>query len=179
MITREKYTTSQEERKDLGWMIAGALAVGMLIGVMLACLAFTGEAYAEDEGDRWVICQPDSFVFIRERPRKTAGESGRLELGDRVRTDGKKRDGYIHIIDASTESGDGWVAARYLVGDPPVIETGKARNASGGRAAIRRYPGGKRTGWLKKGAEVTVYAWTAEWCVTSRGFIRSDCLEGE
>ena len=173
------YTTTYESKQDYIWTIIGIIVIGMFIGVALACVAYIGSASAEVDGEMYVICQPDSFLNIRESPKKTARESGRLELGDRIETDGKLKNGYMHIVNASTESGDGWVAVRYLVTDRPEIVTETARNISGGRAAIRKYPGGKRTGWLKKGATVTVYAWTDEWCVTNRGFISSDCLESD
>ena len=121
MNSNNNYNTSDEVRKDYIWMLIGVFVLGVFLGVALACVAYIGSASAETvPEERWAICQPDSYLNIREKPKKTANIGGWLYLGDRVETDGKMQNGYLHIVNASTESGDGWVAARYLMEDKQV-----------------------------------------------------------
>lgn len=174
MTTKENYTTSYESRKDFILMILGIVAIGMFIGVALAAFVMVQTAYADAPGERWAICQPDSYLNIREEPKKNANICGSLFLGDRAETDGKTKDGFIHIINASTESGDGWVAARYMTEIPPKVKTVTGYIEARSRVAVRSQPGGKRTRWMKPGETVTVYCYGSEWTVTNRGFIRSE-----
>ena len=88
-------------------------------GVFMLMVSLFGNAL----GEGWIMCQPDSYVNIRETPGNRGAVIGYLELGDSVETDGQNRNGYTHIIHASTESGEGWVASGYLVQDRPQIET--------------------------------------------------------
>lgn len=167
-------------KRDLLKALLALVELALIVLAVLWVIGLFREAgLAEAPGERWVICQPDSYLTIREKPRKNGKIAGQLYLGDRIETDGKTKNGWLHIINASTEAGDGWVYARYVVDDEPMVVTGRAWVLEGGRVAVRRYPGGKRIRWLKPGQEVTVYAWTAEWCVTNRGFVDSDFLEGE
>lgn len=173
MNPQSNYTTSCRDRKDLIYMICGIISIGVLIGVAIASVIFCSTAYGETE-DRWVICQPDSFLNIREEPTKNANVCGWLFLGDQVQTDGKTNGGFIHIINASTESGDGWVAARYLMETPTKVRTVTGYIEARSRVAVRSQPGGKRTRWAKPGETVTVYCYGSEWTVTNKGFIRSE-----
>jgi hypothetical protein len=177
MNSNNNYNTSDEARKDYIWMLIGVFVLGVFLGVALACVAYIGSASAETvPEERWAICQPDSYLNIREKPKKTANIGGWLYLGDRVETDGKMQNGYLHIVNASTESGDGWVAARYLMEDQPTVETVSGVIDSKGRVAARIQPDGKRNRWMKPGDVITIYAHGSEWTVTNRGFIKSEYI---
>ena len=182
MESMEDYTTSSKVRKDFLCMVIGILVIGIFIGAVLASIVWVSTANGEDSSradrkgteERWALCQPDSYLNIREEPKKGANICGWLYLGDRVETDGKVKNGYLHIIRASTETGDGWVAARYLMEIPPKVQTVTGTIESKSRVAARSQPGGKRNRWMKPGDKVTVYAFGSEWTVTDRGFIRSE-----
>ena len=145
-----------------------------LVGVIVFTVAYVARA-AETE-TRWIICQPDSFVNVRESPSRKGEKGGYLELGDAVETDGVKKNGYLHVI-GITEAGEGWVKAAYAVSDKPVRETFQARISAKGRVAVRETPGGKRTRWLHNGMTLTVYAYSEEWAVTHMGFVQMQYLE--
>lgn len=182
MNSNNNYNTSEDARKAYIWTLIGVFVLGVFLGVALACVAYIGSASAETVTEpRWVLCQPDSYMNIRETPNKHANISGWLFLGDRVETDGKKKNGFLHIVNASTETGDGWVAARYLMEVPPKVQTVCGVIECRGRVAARIQPDGKRSRWMKPGDRVTIYAFGSEWTVTDRGFIRSEyvAISGE
>ena len=128
MDSNEYYTTSEKAKKDYMWMLAGVLAIGIFLGVVLSCVVYS---VASADSDGWIMC--DSYVNVRETPGKNGNELGRLDAGDKIRTDDKVRNGFLHIIDAGTETGDGWVYAGYVVYDEPenagcqMVITGKGR----------------------------------------------------
>lgn len=149
-----------------------AISILIVLTVLFAVLT----AFA-DEGEYFIICNPESYVWVRRSPKKTAEETGRLEIGDKVYADGPRKNGYVHVDGLSTEWGEGWVWKGYLVEDQPVIYNGNGTVASNGRVACRRYVNGSRKGWAKSGTEVRVLAYSDEWAVTSRGFIQTKYLE--
>ena len=131
-----------------------------------------------EEGTKYILCNPkaENHVAIRRSPRKGAEETGRLDCGDRIITDGKVRNGYLHILGV-TENGEGWVHQGYVVDDKPVIEKCMATVAAKGRVKARRYIGGKKNCWLNVGEDVRVFARSDEWAVTSRGYVMTKFLE--
>ena len=153
-------------------------AAGLTL-LILFLLARNGplSAFAE-ESELFIICQPDSFVNVREHPKMRASVSGFLEFGQKVVSDGKKRNGFVHCI-ISNESGEGWVYGGYLVSDQPVIQQSRAQISGEGRVACRRAVNGQRRKWLHNGDAVTVYAYSEEWSVTDEGFIKMRYLEFE
>lgn len=174
MNSGDYYITKFRSRKEFLLTVAGILTIGIFIGVCIASVVWVSSANAEEPGERWAICQPDSFLNIRTEPKKGANICGWLFLGDMAETDGKVKDGYIHIVNAGTESGDGWVAARYMTEIPPKVRTVTGYIEGRSRVAVRNQPGGKRIRWMKPGDTVTVYCYGSEWTVTDRGFIRSE-----
>ena len=48
--------------------------------------------------DVWVLCDPNSFVCVREAPRKTAFAVGGITCGTLLETDGKEKGNFIHVI---------------------------------------------------------------------------------
>lgn len=132
---------------------------------------------AEDDCECWVMCRPESEVLIRKKPDKRAEVTGYAVCGDRFRTDWTEKDGFIHVTDVGNEYGEGWISARYLFGMEPVRIDGPATVRSNGRVAVRKYPGGKRSGWVTDGTVITVYCIAEEWAVTSKGYIQTRYLE--
>lgn len=148
-----------------------------VIAVLWLLIALLSPSLAEHE--YFVICNPDSFVNVRDAPKKGSQITGTLWIGDKVTADGHKRNGYQHVTGLTTESGDGWVYGGYLVADQPQVETVKAWVDAKGRVACRRGVNGERTRWLKSGQELTLYASSAEWSVTDKGFVQTEYILAE
>lgn len=153
-------------------MIKFILIVILLLMVFSFCVA------GAEEYTLFVLCdpKPTNHVAIRRKPKKGAEETGRLECGDRVLTDGRMKNGYIHIL-GMTEDGEGWVHKGYLVDDRPIIEKCNATIAASGRVMSYNRVSGKKLGWIEVCTDVRVYARSEEWAVTSRGYIRTKHLE--
>ena len=151
------------------------IAAMIIVALLLAGTAL-GEGITEAV---YILCQPDSFVNIRAEAVKNADVIGRYELGQEVETDGKRRNGFLHLISLSLEDSDGWINVGFVAWYPVTIETVKATVKARGRVACRRSAGGTRRKWLKNGCEVTVYAHAADWSVTSQGFIQTKFLSWE
>lgn len=171
MNNRNHFITENMKKEDFIWMLTGVLAVGIFIGVVLSCLVLH-EAMADSDG--WIMC--DSYVNIRETPRKNGNELGRLDAGDRIRTDDKVRNGYLHIIDAGTETGDGWVYAGYVIYDEPERKDALMVITGNGRVNARRWVDGPKKARLKPGTVVTVKWLGYDWALTNRGYIRSEYI---
>ena len=146
----------------------------VLILVGLICWA---RAEEEELDPIFVICQPDSYVTIRFSPKKANNECGRADAGDMFLTDWKKKNGFLHVY-GHFEAGEGWIKACYLtIWEPTVYRDGVKTKVRVKQVNCRRSIGGKRRCWLKKGAEVTVYVESEEWCVTNYGYIKTKYLE--
>ena len=168
-------------KRETAWLIAGVLAIGIFLGVALSCVVVIQAAGAEEYPmlyDCWVMCRPGSEVLIREKPGRRAEVVGAVRGGDRLRTDWREKDGWIHVIELANETGEGWIFEGYVVFTEPRETGARMRITGGGRVACRRWIGGKRKAWIRPGQEVTVYQMTGEWAVTNRGFIQSRYLEG-
>lgn len=153
---------------------------GIAIAVIFILLAiiFLAVGIAKADETRFILCdpKPTNHVAVRRSPRKGAEETGRLFCGDEILTDGKTKNGYLHIL-GMTEYGEGWVHTGYVVDDQPVIEICNATVAANGRVMSWRYIGNKKNGWLDVCTEVKVFARSDEWAVTSKGYIRMKYLE--
>ena len=178
MNNQKHYTTQTMSRKDFRFFGWGMFALGAFFGAVIVMIVvlFTSPAYAEDLTERRVICSPNGWVNIREKPKLSSAESGRLYLGDTVTTDGRKQNGFLHIVDVGTEAGEGWVFAAYMTDDELWIdETGATVARKNVR--LRKAPGGEVIRMLRKGERLTVYAWTGLWAVTDKGFVQIEFLE--
>lgn len=145
--------------------------------ILLLTLIFACSTAFADEYKVFIICNPKTPVIVRKTPKKGAAETGRLDFGDDVLTDGRKKNGYLHIIGV-TEAGEGWIFAGNTVTDQPLKLTGaRASIAATGRVMTYRWINGKRNGWVQVCEEVKVYAISEEWAVTNRGYIRTKYLE--
>lgn len=158
--------------------LANVINAILLITTVLAAITACRTAFA-DQNEYYIICNPDSYVHVRKTPKKGGEETGQLYCGDRVVTDGKRKNGYLHCIDLSTEYGEGWVHLGYIVSDQPKIIEGYGIITSNGRVATRRWINGKRSSWIRDGTRVRILAISEEWTLTVRGFIKSEYLEVE
>ena len=147
--------------------------------LFLVLIVGTVSVHAEDDHyiEAWVLCQPDSYINIRSFAKKDAAVAGYLWSGDRIWLDGKSRKGFMHCVGMGIEPGDGWVAKGYIVYSEPREDGHVYRIDSNGRVAARRTVGGTRRRWMRNGDEVTVYMVSGEWCLTSQGFIKTDCID--
>ena len=145
-----------------------------IIAFLLVFAAICGVA---DADGYFVLCKPGSTVNARIRANKKAEVVGWYLCGDYIETDGRTENGFAHAVDVALEVNSAWISKRYLVKDEPITGEWKATVTGKGRVAARRWIGGERSAWLKPGQTVTVYAISAEWCVTNKGYVRTKYLE--
>lgn len=126
----------------------------------------------------YILCQPDSWVNVRVLPKKSGAIIGRYELGQEVETDGKRQNGFIHLVGLSLEEPEGWVHSGFVTDSPVTVHTVKMHVAASGRVACRRSIKGTRRKWLVDGDYLTVYAWSDTWAITNQGFIQKRFLGG-
>lgn len=143
--------------------------------IFLVCLFLVFPAAADPV---YILCQPDSFVNVREFPKKTGNVCGRLELGQEVETDGVKKNGYLHIIGTGFEGIDTWVHAGFVTFYPVSVLTMQTEIVSKGRVACRRSIKGTRRKWLKNGTKTVIFAFADDWAITNQGFIQTRFLGG-
>jgi hypothetical protein len=144
--------------------------------MLLAVITGVSDAVSEDRMV-FILCNPKTPVFVRKSPKKGSAEAGRLDFGDEVWTDGRKKNGYLHVI-GITEAGEGWIFAGNTITDQPEKLTGaRATVAATGRVMTYRWVRGKKNGWVEIGDDVKVYAISEEWAVTNKGYIRMKYLE--
>ena len=154
------------------------LEIVILLAIIFSVIwLYQSVGFSERElTEAYVLCA--DYVNVRQFPNRKGEPLGRFESGDVVYLDGKKKNGYRHIVDTGLES-DGWIFAGYLVYDEPIKTDQSAVIVSKGRLAARKYVKGKRTRWLKPLASVKVYWWSDEWCVTNCGYVQTKYLELE
>lgn len=63
----------------------------------------------------YVLCQPDSFVYVRAFPVKGSEQAGYAELGDALETDGVKKNGFLHV---GGFEGDAWINIGFVTEYP-------------------------------------------------------------
>ena len=164
------------EMKKGGTLKAIIAALAFL--AILAGAFFVGRALAEDVQTVYVMMKTGDYVNVRTGPGKRYQKLGYLETGDDIQTDGKTRNGWLHIVNLNMEAEEGWIYAGYTVDEKPEQLTGESfRIDAPGRVACRKWVNGPRRAWAKKGSTVTVYAIGGEWALTNRGYIRAEYLE--
>lgn len=153
------------------------LLVALLLAFAAVTFAFALD-YSEEHPvtiDCWVLCQPDSYVNVRESARRNSAVIGRAYTGDRFETDGKCRDGFLHVY-CSLEQDEGWIAIGYIVTDEPRPVNELWIVESNGRVACRKTIDGARRCWVVNGSTLTVYWMSDSWAVTDKGFIKSEFI---
>ena len=143
------------------------------LAVLFILAVLTSNAIADEY---YVLCMPKSEVNVRLQPKKSDIVAC-VVFGKIVESNGKKKNGYIHVEDLAAETTSGWIYSGYLVEDEPVQCEFTARIVSNGRVAARKCVDGKIIKWLQDGSEVMVYAICAEWCVTDKGYVRREFVE--
>jgi hypothetical protein len=140
---------------------------------------FLTRAYGEEVGiECWVLCQPDSYVNVRAKPKKTSEEVGYFECGAKILTDGKVKNGYLHIFGFMFEVSEGWIHKGYIVYDEPYFPIFENTTIeSNGRVAARRTVNGEKRCWLKNGQAIKVYMVSDEWSVTNKGFVKTKFID--
>lgn len=161
------------------WIRTALEMAGFALAVIAIILLFRGLGVAEGEYDVYVICKPGDYVNARIRPSKNAEVIGYFETGDRLTTDGTEKNGFIRIVDASLEADVAWISTAFVVEDRPEITERRAMVTSNARLAARKGVGGKVRTWLHNGDEVTVLVISDEWCVTNKGFVKTEFIELE
>lgn len=155
-------------------IIAIVLLVIAALVINIYCLT---HAKADDDIECWVLCQPDSFVNVRMNPKKKSIEIGRLECGDMIYTDGKTKNGFLHVYRLNFELGEGWIHSGYIVySEPHRPYSADVTINSNGRVAARRTINGKRRCWLKDGQDIKVFMVSDEWSVTNKGFVKTEYI---
>lgn len=145
--------------------------------ILLLTAIFAAATGLCDDYEVFVLCNPKTPVNVRISPKKGTQVVGWLDFGDSVWTDGKKRNGFLHVYGVG-EAGEGWLFAGYTVKDEPEkLEKAWANVAASGRVMSYRWIGGKMKKWLKVSQQVRVYAISEEWAYTSKGYVRSKYLE--
>lgn len=143
-----------------------------VIAIIIMFLMLIGTASADRMG--FALCNPNTPVWVRTDPHKNATICGFLDCGDSVTLDGKRHGEWLHVVDGCFD-GNAWVHSGYIVGIKVTVETHKAKTTA--KVRTRNRVGGKITGTLRKGQELTVYAFSEECCYTSRGYVKSKFLE--
>ena len=144
----------------------------LVLTAISACFTAVAEDYKV-----FIFCNPATSVNVRKTAKKEAEIVGRLDFGDWVETDGKKRNGFLHIYGIG-EYGEGWIFAGYTVCDEPEKEE-KAWASIGatGRVMTYRWVNGRKNGWVNVCDQVRVYALSEDWAVTDKGYIKTKYLE--
>ena len=152
-------------------------AVFLLAAALVLCMA--GMARGEEELiTMYVICS-DSYVNVRERPSTKAKIGGRLDFGDEVQVSElvEDRSGTEwYRVEAVTEQGCGYVCANYLTTAKPERVDKTATVSASGRVAVYRRVNGSRKTWVKSGAQVRIRIQSDAWCLTDKGWIRTEYL---
>ena len=163
-----------------GKLVVGFIEFLILLGLVIGVLMMLGDiGLAEGEtGNVWVLCDPDSFVCIREEPRKSSFAVGGATCGTRLETDGKTKGNYIHVVNVPAEADRGWVSTQFVVYDEPYPMDRTATVVSNGKLAVRKGIGGKIKKWLQPIEDsVRIRWWSNEWCLTTIGYVQTEFLE--
>ena len=174
---RRHYTTGPWRKKDIVLTQIALGLFGIFMGVMIFAIMVLlwSPACAEELPTYkcWAFCEPGSEVLIRERPWKRAPVVGAAGSGEQLRTDWEENGNWIHLVDVSNETGEGWISKEYVVFDEPIWLNMDGVIRGKGRVACRRSIDGKLKRWAKPGQELTVYWFSQEWTLTDLGYIQS------
>lgn len=149
--------------------------VSFIVGFLLVQVIVHASA-EEYEIRCWVLCQPDSYVNVREFAKKSDNEIGIMECGDAAYTDGRTKRGFLYLCGVNNELGYGWIHKGYVVYSEPVIITLETNIYADGRVACWRSIGGTRRCWAQPGDVIRVYAVSDEWSITNKGFVKTQYL---
>ena len=166
---------TREKRFLLIVLLAGIIVAGIawIIGTA-GCKAAAEEATVK----AWVICQPADYINLRAKPNRKSTSVGRMDCGDALELDGVTKNGFARVTGVTIDSpGEVWIYTGFVVFDRPEWYGEQMEIVSNGRVAARKNCCGEVRQWLKPGELVTVYWKSDEWCVTSKGFVKTMYLE--
>lgn len=144
-----------------------------IVALIVFIILIFGYALADE---MFILCKPKTEVNVRLFPKWGAEVIGHKYCGDVVYTDGRRKNGFLHVYDLGFENMEGWIYSGILVEYPPMLFEGKDQITSSGRVAARQYIGGKRNKWLKAYKDVVVYAVSKEWSITDQGYVKTKYL---
>jgi len=147
--------------------------------IVLSALLILLPSVSMAEETVWILCDPDSYVCIRNAPKKSSMAFGGTTCGRTLTTDGAEKNGFVHVVDLAAEEETGWVSAMYIVREEPKQMRQPAIVVSNGRLAARNGVNGKVKKWLKPMDRVTILCWTSEWSLTNAGYVKSEFLDFE
>ena len=151
-----------------------AIVLLVLTVIALICIL---SVYDNAFGDTfYVLCKPDGEVNVRERAKLKSPIVGCVFFADRIETDGKEENGFVHVVNLHAETDSGWIYKGLLSEYQPIKATGKAQVFGAERVAARKYAGGKLKKWLYEGQNVELYAISEDWCVTEYGYVMTKFL---
>ena len=179
MKNQLNYTTEKRKNNDKIKLALVIVELVLIVGIAYVVISALQMAGLAEEQTRWVMCKPTDFINVRETPEKHGTEAGYLECGDSFKTDGKTKNGYLHVLNWG-EIGDGWIFAGYVVSEKPEQIFENYYCCAKNRVACRRWidgPKSQYTPWLKNCGDVLVFYIADGWAITSRGFIQAEWLE--
>jgi len=154
------------------------ITILLMVAVVAAAVLVTTPASADDTITMYCICT-DSRVNVREQPSTKAHIGGYLEFGWDVQVSGEVKDKSgttWYRIDGMTEAGTGYVCSNYLITSKPEKVNLEATVRASGRVATYKRVDGKRKGWAKAGSKLTISVYSDDWCLTNKGYIRTEYL---
>lgn len=163
-------------------LLGAALALYTMIALSAYALCARSEEAVETV-TMWVLCDPSSEVYAREKPSVRAEIAKHLYCGDAVQVDGKEQKDsagrvWAYCPGLSCERGYGWISKAYLVDSDVTIYylPKESYVKASGRVRARSAPNGDLWEWLDPGDEVMVYAAGGEWACTNQGYVRREYL---
>ena len=169
-------STTKNNRNARRILFAVACALILLIGWFHGPVVWAKSE--EKEVTAWIMMKPGDCVNLRMTPSRKGREVGLLEPGDSFTTDGKVKDGFVHVLDRG--DCDCWVYAGYVVFEEPEEIMEQYIVCSNSRVACRRWMDGElvaRHPWAVNGSELTVFFMADGWACTSRGYMKAEYLE--
>ena len=148
----------------------------ILILIAIVCAISPCLAAFDGVDEYFIICKPGTCVNVRISPNTHSEVIGSKFFGDVIYVD-REKNGFVHITNLNSEYTEGWVHKGLVTDDQPREVNKAAAIVSDARVAGRKYVNGKVIKWLKNGSEVIVYAESDEWCVTDKGYVRTEFIE--
>ena len=159
----------------------GIIVIAVLFALIILLVGILIDpAFAESEDyEVWALLKPGDYVNVRISPNKRSEKIGYLDAGDSCWTDGKTKNGFLHVYGVGET--DGWVYKWYMVTEQPEVVNEYYTVCALKRVLCRKGVGGPRIkgrlGWMKNGTRVKVFSIAGEWAITSRGYVKSEWLE--
>ena len=149
--------------------IFASLVIGLAIFNLDLANAETYTMYA--------VCA-NGNVNVRAEPSYRARIEGHVEFGWDVEViDEKKVNGVTwYKVNGITELGYGWIVETCLIDfEPEKVDISATVNANGRVAVYKKINGARKT-WAKNKSEVHIKIYSDQWCLTDKGWIKTEYL---